>query len=346
MSKDIKALNARLLVDGEAQEPSKSYRVMSEDADCPSPSSIYSYYEVTIDNFVMKFYVSYSSVVEVQTKQIEEAMKEWPNLFIMGQSKIVVLHSNLINCVFTGNVSIEGTDISDSYISDTTIENIEESLKKNSRVAYEEMKFIRSSIRDSLLSRKGVFEASVIRNVRIKVITPYTEEDEYLESIGLDSKYNYPANSFMPYSVFSSTIIDSILNGYGQTIISGSYACDLDIEYHGFLNFQLQRLSDVAVIAPSLNLSTKLSLFRLDLPLMTLFVFETKDGDLCVTEHKYENQGPPCFLLSDPDFESKLSKFVNYPHIGYLDSIMEFIMDSIRSRIKVLAIVKEEMNLE
>lgn len=345
MSKKITATSSLFIVDGEQKEPNKNYKALLEDPDCPQPSSLYTYYELQVGDFLMKFYLSYTSRVEIDYEKIEGLLETWPNRFTNRVAIVKVLHATVINCAFAGSVQIAGTTVEECILSDSFITNSITSYVLNESQKYTGHVINNSTIDNSQLTPNGTFESVVLRNVDICMRTPYTAMDEVLEYMGLPHDFNYPPNSFTSYQIYESSLINTQIRGYGKTMIAHSYLCDSGLDFHGYLKLAGVRLSDVHIDAPSIRVTGPLSFFTIALPFQTVHVFETKDIGMVLAVSIRSDIDGPCFIVDRDDFVDKLTEYLSAFYDKDLSSIMDLINDSIKSRAKVLECEKELGNI-
>lgn len=314
----VSLVEGRLFVDGILVEPTKNWWGDYKNLDGEERNTVYVYHEKVIAGITFKIYICTSSEVRLNTEQIEEYAKENPSAFSTKSTRIVVTESTVVNCILSGSVKILFCALSNCVVLDSSIVGWSDSqlcIVDSAVILY-------SVIARTRLSPNAFIEQSELKDSGFKLINE--------------------KGDWCPYTVAHSTIKSVVVGGWGTTEIVDCYLINSWFDHGGYLKLHSQRISDTHISPERIDVKNRLEFFTLTLPNMTLHVYSVKELEFEIAAEEHIASNHYTFRYGGSKFETDLCDFLNTYERENTDSVMQYVLDSIKSRINLLKEISDK----
>lgn len=262
----------------------------------------YDMYLIKFEDFTLNVQTDHNSRVELNTEKYLEGLSESEP----GEQEAFV---NIENSTSTNDTFIGICLLDNSFTVECVIDRSNVTCKPGCGVfnMLENVVLRHSYLTDSKVSKGACVEDSTV--VDSKIVT--TTATPRLEgAVVRDSEINS----------------ENVLDIYGTRIESST------IIAQSFLRTERLRISGVVIYSDSFNPESKLQLFTIPLPAITLHVYATRGQGLALCDDAYQHY----VLVEDPNFIKELRDIlVAARQVNYEDAV-RYVLASIHSRINLI----------
>lgn len=272
------------------------------------------YYRIPVGQWILEYFLCAKSSVEIDSNTYLTLQQE-EDEDIVDQEHCVVVFKDSVSqrCTFDGECSLKNVVMAECHIASSDI-SADPDVEKYFNI-YVHLQVIESELHNVELSKKSEVIGSWLQNVAVI--------SEVFACVRIDQ-------CEMQYSRFYTK---------GIVQLDHIYAENSHVEVNGLLKVACVNWSRVRITGESMHIPGRMYFLEVVLPRIKFFVYRTGSDKWSIAPDLRGNR----FSLDvdEPDLEQKLTAVLEEYGQREIESCLQYIYDSIASRIKVLEGLEE-----